>query len=156
MNKRERKKKKMKMRMKRIKYCTHSSSSSSSVSSATDYTTSEEDNDGRQLRGSTSAGESGTGCVFIKAVFSRIRIEQTCKLSGRATAINRGCIKTSECCAYLSFISLSYFLFVNHIVKLQIATTRERPKKSTLFIMQPMNIQCRFLGTIMRFTKVIV
>ena len=68
MNKRERKKKKMKMRMKRFKYCTHSSSSSSSVSSATDYTTSEEDNDGRQLRGSTSAGESGTGCVFIKAV----------------------------------------------------------------------------------------
>ena len=50
----------------------------------------------------------------------------------------------------------SYFLFVNYIVKLQIATTRERPKKSTLFIMQPMNIQCRFLGTIMRFTKVIV
>ena len=60
MNKRERKKKKMKMRMKRIKYCTHSSSSSSSVSSATDYTTSEEDNDGHLLRGSTSAGESGS------------------------------------------------------------------------------------------------
>ena len=76
MNKRERKKKKMKMRMKRIKYCTHSSSSSSSVSSATDYTTSEEDNDGRQLRGSTSAGESGTGCVFTKAVFQQFEKEK--------------------------------------------------------------------------------